>query len=129
MIQPPYQLPYQQPYPTATQQIMPPITVRPADRNMPPTIIPDNSAVLRTTPHQSYNQTTTKRSKAIKIVNPETMKEADTSNLKKTSPASSACSTPTESKSVDKSVESKDNEVCYIMLRIIATRLIKKIKI
>ena len=111
-----YQLPYQQPYPTATQQIMPPTTVRPADRNMPSTIIPDNSAVLRTTPHQSYNQTTTKRSKAIKIVNPETIKEVDTSNLKKTSPASSARSTPTESKSVDKSIESKDNEVCYIML-------------
>ena len=119
IIQPPYQLPYQQPYPTATQQIIPPITVQPANRNISPNIIPDNSAVLRTTPHQSYNQTTTKRSKAIKIVNPETMKEVDTSNLKKTSPASSARSTPTESKSADKSVESKENKVCYVYYAII----------
>ena len=86
---------------------------------MPPTIIPDNSAVLRITPHQSYNQIRTKQSKAIKIVDPETMKEVDTSNLKKASPASSARSTPTESKTVDKPVESKNNKVClYVAIRI-----------
>ena len=41
------------------------------------------------------------------------MKEVDTSDLKKTSPASSARSTPTGSKTVDKAVESKDDEVNY----------------
>ena len=97
MIQPPYQQQFQ--HPTAAQQI--------ADRNMPPIKIPDNSAVLRTTPHQSYiDQTRTKQSKTIKIINPETMKEVDTT------PASSAHSTPTESKIIDKPVESKNNKVC-----------------
>ena len=117
MIQPLYQPPYQQPYqqqfqyPTAAQQITPPSIIQVADRNMPPTIIPDNSAVLWTTPHQSYiDQTRTKQSKTIKIVNPKTMKEVDTSKL--ASPTSSACSTPTESKTVDKLVESKNNKVC-----------------
>ena len=118
MIQPPYQQQFQ--YPTAAQQITPPSVIQVADRNMPPTIIPDNSAVLRTTPHQPYiDQTRTKQSKAIKIVNPETMKEVDTSNLKKASPASSARSTPTELKTVDKPVESKNNKVClYVAIRI-----------
>ena len=84
---------------------------------IPPGIMHDNSAILAATtqPHMHYMPNTptmlpqqpqqhhmqppapaaaAKQSKAIKIVNPETMKEVDTSNLKKTSPASSARSTP-----------------------------------
>ena len=79
---------------------------------MPPTIIPDNSIMLRTMPYIPYTQSATRQSKAIKIVNPETMKEVDTSSLKKTSPASTPKPTP-ESKQVEQTVavDSKDNEV------------------
>ena len=113
MIQPSYQQQFQwKQYPTQSTY-----TVQAADRNMPPTIIPDNSAALRIAPHKPYIQTTAKRSKALKIIDSETMKEVDTSTLKKTSPASSARSTPSESKSVDKCVKSKDDEVCCIITR------------
>ena len=106
-------------YPQAGQ-IMPMNTVTGAagtNAAIPPGIMPDNSAILAATtqPHMHYMPNTptmlpqqpqqhhmqplapaaaAKQSKAIKIVNPETMKEVDTSNLKKTSPASSARSTP-----------------------------------
>ena len=118
---------------SAPQQIMPMGTpAAAANTGMPPTMMPDSSALLGTAhlnylanvsnvlqqPQQQQQQphhapmmpsasisTATKQSKAIKIVNPETMKEVDTSNLKKTSPASSARSTPkpvTESEQVQK---------------------------
>ena len=105
-------------YPQAGQ-IMPMNTVTGAGTNaaIPPGIMPDNSAILAATtqPHMHYMPNTptmlpqqpqqhhmqplapaaaAKQSKAIKLVDPETMKEVDTSNLKKTSPASSARSTP-----------------------------------
>ena len=121
------QLPYQQQllrqqYTPATQQILPTYIVAAANTKMPPTIIPDDSTMLRTSPYRPYNQTATRQSKAIKIVNPETMKEVDTSNLKKSSPTSSAHSTPkptAESQQVEQhlkqtvnvAVDSKDNEV------------------
>lgn len=72
---------------------------------MPPTMMPDNNGmVLTTKPHMHspnvHHHTTmvqlpvpsmaTKQSKAIKIVNPETMREVDTSKLKKIPPTSSA---------------------------------------
>ena len=105
------QVPYQQQllreqYTLATQQVFPPYIV-------PPTMIPDNGAMLRTAPYIPYmanpppaiqqqqqqhqtvmalpgnRQTKNKQSKAIKIVNPETMKEVDISNFTKTSPVSS----------------------------------------
>ena len=120
---------------------------------MPPTMIPDNSAILKTTPYIPYMtnpsavwqqqqqqqqqqhytsmaspssfQVATKQSKAIKIVNPETMKEVDSNDLKKSSPASSSHSTPKPTaesgqveqqlkQTVDAAVDSKDNKVCYI---------------
>ena len=81
--------------------------------SMPSTMITDNSTILGTTnlpymanpldvlqqhhtPMASSGNppTATKQSKAIKIVNPDTMKEVNTSNLKKTSPASLFYSTP-----------------------------------
>ena len=100
--------------------------------------MPDNTALLGTTPHLNYlanatavmqqqqqqqqhhaamipsanMPTAAKQSKAIKIVNPETMKEVDTSNLKKTSPASSARSTPkpnTESEQVQQKFKQNVN--------------------
>ena len=127
--QPPFQLRQQQyaaaaaahhhyaPQPQVPQQIMSMSNPAAANTGMPPTMIPDNPALLGTTPHMTYlaaanalqqqqqqqhhtamipaaSVPATKQSKAIKIVNPETMKEVDTSNLKKTSPSSSARSTP-----------------------------------
>ena len=100
------------PQPQVPQQLMSMNNPAAANTGMPPTMIPDSTALLGTTPHMNYFQpqqqqqhhtamiptanipATTKQSKAIKIVNPETMKEVDTSNLKKTSPSSSARSTP-----------------------------------
>ena len=66
--------------------------------------------------HSANFQTAGKQSKAIKIVNPETMKEVDISNLKSMSPSShSPSKSTTESglQTVETSVESKDKEVCY----------------
>ena len=135
----PQQLPYQQQLPReqvipATQQIMPTYVVPAA--NMPPTMMPDNSTMLRTAPYMPYManppavqqypiqqpanlQAGAKQSKAIKIVNPETMKEVDISNFTTTSPSSSSHSTPKPTaesglQSVDAAMESKDKEVCYI---------------
>ena len=62
-------------------------------------------------------QTGGKHSKAIKIVNPETTKEVDISNLKSMSPTShSSSKSTTESglQTIETSVESRDEEVCYI---------------
>ena len=135
----PQQLPYQQqlPHPQqlpreqyllATQQIMP-TYVLPATKT--PTMMLDNSAMLRTAPYMPYManppavqysiqqpanlQAGAKQSKAIKIVNPETMKEVEISNLKTTSSHSTPKPT-TESalQCVDTAMESKDKEVCYI---------------
>ena len=88
-----------------------------ANTGMPPTLIPDNNpaaaAMLGSTHHMPYltaaaavlqqqqhhpslaptSSLSTKQSRAIKIVNPETKKEVDISKLKKTSPSSLARST------------------------------------
>ena len=115
-------------YAAQPQQMMPMGTPAAASTGMPPTLMPDPNPLLGTTPHIPYLTSSatgvlqqqhhppsmvppniqtgaTKQSKAIKIVNPETMKEVDTKNLKKTSPSSSARSTPkqtTESEQVQK---------------------------
>ena len=139
LIYQPYQLPYQQQLPRqqyipATQQIMPTYIVPTANMTMPPSMMPTNSGMLRTAPympymantsaaqqppiqHSSNFQATGKQSKAIKIVNPETMKEVDISNLQSMPPLShSPSKSTTESglQTVETSVESKDKEVCYI---------------
>ena len=136
-------------YPQAGQ-IMPMNTVTGAGTNaaIPPGMMHDNSAILAATtqPHMHYMPNTptmlpqqpqqhhmqplapaaaAKQSKAIKIVNPDTMKEVDTSNLKKTSPASSARSTPkpnSESEqvqqqfkqTVNRAVDFKGNDVAKV---------------
>ena len=134
-------------YPQAGQ-IMPMNTVTGAagtSAAIPPGMMHDNSAILAATtqPHMHYMPNTptmlpqqpqqhhmqppvpaaaAKQHKAIKIVNPETMKEVDTSNLKKTSPASSARSTPKPNfeseqdqqqfkRTVHRAVDLKDNDV------------------
>ena len=133
------------PYQPAGAQMLSMNTVTAAGANagIPPAMMPDNSAMLATTQtHMAHfvpNQpnvlqhhhaiqpqapaAAAKQSKAIKIVNPDTMKEVDTSNLKKTSPASSARSTPkptSESEQVQQqfkqtvnraAVDSKGNDV------------------
>ena len=96
--------------------------------------MPASDAMLRTAPYMPYMANTSaaqqppiqhsanfqavgKQSKAIKIVNPETMKEVDFSNLKSMSPSSHSLSkSTTESglQTVETSVESKNKEVCYI---------------
>ena len=137
----PYQLLYQQQLPREqyippSQQRMPTYVVPAANMTMLPSVMPDNSAMLRAAPYMPYMANTSavqhpiqqpaifqaaaKQSKAIKIVNPETMKEVDISNLKTTSLSSSSShSTPkptteTELQTVDTAADSKDNEVCYI---------------
>ena len=97
--------------------------------------MPDNSVLLGTTPHLNYlaaNPSAVLQhqqqqqhlasmmssagmltaAKQSKIVNSETMKEVDTSNLKKISPASSARSTPkpnTESEQVQQKFKQNVN--------------------
>ena len=112
---------------------------------MLPSMMPDNSAILRIAPYMPYManpsavqqhptqqpvnfQAAAKQSKAIKIVNPETMMEVEISNLETTSPSPSSHSTPklfteSELQSVDTEMESKDKEVCYItrQMEVIAT--------
>ena len=101
-------------YAPHVQQIMPPYAMGSTNITMPPTIVHG-----RTPPYRPYTQTTTKQSKAIKIVNPETMKEIDTSNLKTASPASTTDSTADSTQikqhfkqPFDIPVNSKDNKVC-----------------
>ena len=53
------QVPYQQPllrqqFTPATQQLFPPYIVPVSNMAMPPTMIPDNSAMLRTAPYTPY---------------------------------------------------------------------------
>ena len=116
---------------------------------MPTTITPDRSVMLRTAPYIPYManpspviqtqnqqhqtaillpgtlQTKTKQSKAIKIVNPETMKEVDISNFTKTSPASSPHSKANLTsevgqvqkqlkQAIDTTVKVKYNKVCCV---------------
>ena len=109
---------------------------------MPPSMMPDNSAMLRIAPYMPYManpsvvqqpiqqpanfQAATKQSKAIKIVNPETMTEVDISNLKTTPPLSSSHLTPkstteTGLQTVDTIAGSKDNKVCYKNRQVMAT--------
>ena len=141
LIYQPYQSPYQQQLPRqqyipATQQIRPTHIVPTANMTMPPSMMPASDAMLRTAPYMPYMANTSaaqqppiqhsanfqavgKQSKAIKIVNPETMKEVDI--LKSMSPSShSPPESPTESglQTVETSVELKDKEVCYIAKRI-----------
>ena len=75
----------QQQYLPAAQQIMPAYTGTAA--SMPPTTIHSDTTILKNAPHKPYDQAITKQSRAVKIVNPQTMKEVDTSNLKTSSSA------------------------------------------
>ena len=148
------QVPYQQPllrqqFTPATQQLFPPYIVPASNMAMPPTMIPDNTAMLRTTPYSPYmanpppviqqqqqqhqtvmalpgnSQTKSKQSKAIKIVNPETMKEVDVSNFTKTSPVSSSHSKVNltselgqiqqQKQTTHATVKTKDNKVCCVL--------------
>ena len=104
---------------------------------MPPFMKLASNTMLRTAPYMPYMANTSstqqppiqhfanfqaagKQSKAIKIVNPETMEEVDISNLKSMPPSShspSKSSTESGLQTVETSVESKDKEVCYVPKR------------
>ena len=148
------QVPYHQQllrkrYTSATQQAFPTYIMPASNMAMPPTMISDNSAMLSAAPYIPYmvnpspviqqqqqehkntmplpgnTQTKTKQSKAVKIVNPETMKEVDIGNFTKTSPALSRHSKPNLTsevgqvqqqleQTIDTTVKEKDNKVCCV---------------
>ena len=112
---------------------------------MPPSMMPASNTMLRTAPYMPYMANTSaaqqppiqhsanfqavgKQSKAIKIVNPETMKEVDFSNLKSMSPSSHSPSKSTTGQTVETSVESKDKEVCYIARGLLSYRIAGNIR-
>ena len=114
---------------------------------MPPAMIPDNSGMLRTAPYIPYManpspviqqqlqqhqtvmplpsnpQIKTKQSKAIKIVNPETMKEVDIGNFTMTSSTSTSEVGQILKQTIDTTVKAKDNKVCCLYIMYINTTL------